>query len=476
MNWNELLSDERFIEHKNEDFVSHRTDYDTIICSTLFRRLQDKAQVFPLDDDDYVRTRLTHSLEVSAIGKKLGECAFEKVKERGIDPWFEEHLEKEFSDILLCAGLIHDIGNPPFGHFGEYAIREWFQNHLGELELNGKPVTEVLSGWQLQDLYSFEGNAQSIRLLSKTPYLGTMNGFNLSYPVLGAIMKYPISSEKLAQAKREAASGSCSGPLYKKIGYNYSERELFDTLNAKTGMNGHRHPLSFLLEAADDIAYRTSDVEDSMVKKVLGITQILEALELYWTEMKESDPMFLNEVASCIQKLKDLYQNEIEKKTRKPELAAVQRWNQYLQGMMIQDAGNSFARHYEAIMSGEFHGDLFDDTCSGHVIMAISRLSEKWIYTSSLKIKTELYGRRVIDSLLSQFMPAAIKYDTDEKMTFIECRIIDTVSDFYKSMYRTESEEKTVADKLYLRILMITDFISGMTDNYAKRLYQELFA
>ena len=482
MNWNQLLSEKRFVEPNHEDCTPYRNDYDTIICSTLFRRLQDKAQVFPLDDDDYVRTRLTHSLEVSAIGKKLGECAFAKVKEAGLDPWFEEHLEKEFSDVLLCAGLIHDIGNPPFGHFGEYAIREWFQSHLEEMELNGKPVTEILSDWQLQDLYTFEGNAQSIRLLSKTPYLGTMNGFNLSYPVLGTIMKYPISSEKLAQAKQAVASGTAAALPYKKIGYNYSERELFDTLNEVTGMNGHRHPLSFLLEAADDIAYRTSDVEDSMVKKVLGITQIFEALELYWNEMKAGDSdsnssqALLDEVACCIQKLKDLYQNEIEKKTRKPELAAVQRWNQYLQDMMIQDAGNSFAHHYDAILRGEFRGDLFDDTCSGHVIMAISRLSEKWIYTSSLKIKTELYGRRVIDSLLGQCMPAAIKYDTDEKMTFIECRIIDTVSDFYKSMYRTESAGKSDADKLYLRILMITDFISGMTDNYAKRLYQELFA
>ncbi len=472
MNWNKLLSEERFVENHKEDFTPYRNDYDTIICSTLFRRLQDKAQVFPLDDDDYVRTRLTHSLEVSAIGKKLGEYAFGKVKEAGLDPWFEEHLEKEFSDVLLCAGLIHDIGNPPFGHFGEYAIREWFQRHLGEMHLNGRPVTEILSNWQLQDLYAFEGNAQSIRLLSKTPYLGTMHGFNLSYPVLGAIMKYPISSEKLAQETK---------PLYKKIGYNYSERELFDILNEKTGMNGHRHPLSFLLEAADDIAYRTSDVEDSMVKKVLSITQIFEALEQYLNELKEENSngdhqTLYKEVAECIQKLKDIYQNEITKKTRKPELAALQRWNQYLQGRMIQDAGNAFARNYETIMRGEFYGDLFDNTCSGHVILAISKLSEKWIYTSSLKIKTELYGRRVIDSLLSQFMPAAIKYDTDEKMTFIECRIIDTVSDFYKSMYRTESVGKSEADKLYLRILMITDFISGMTDNYAKRLYQELFA
>ena len=476
MKWTELLSEKRFVENSSDDCVPYRNDYDTIICSTLFRRLQDKAQVFPLDDDDYVRTRLTHSLEVSAIGKKLGEYAFTEAKKSNLDPWFETHKESDFSDALLCAGLIHDIGNPPFGHFGEYAIREWFQRNLSDITLEGKKVTDILSDWQLQDLYNFEGNAQSIRLLSKTPHLGSMHGFNLTYGTLASMIKYPISSENLTTDNPNH---------YKKIGYNYSEKELFDAINRETGMNGRRHPLSYLLEAADDVAYRTSDVEDSMVKKVLGITQIFDALEQYLEQMKNTpdkisasaDAIPMREqVAQCIQKLHDIYQNEIHKKVKKPELSALQRWNQYLQNMMIHDAGDSFVRNYKKLMDGTFHGALFDGTCSGHIIQAIADLSDPWIYTSSFKIKTELYGRRVIDSLLGQFMPAVIKYDTTEKMTFIDCRIIDTVSDFYKSMYRTESAGKSEADKLYLRILMITDYISGMTDNYAKRLYQELFA
>lgn len=465
MNWTTLLSKSRFVETTQDDCTPNRNDYDTIICSTLFRRLQDKAQVFPLDNDDYVRTRLTHSLEVSAIGKKLGEYAFEKCQSAHLDPWFETHQEKDFTDILLCAGLIHDIGNPPFGHFGEYAIREWFQHNLDDMTLEGKKVTDILSDWQLQDLYNFEGNAQSIRLLSKTPYLGSMYGFNLSYSVLASMIKYPISSEKLTNNNPNH---------YKKIGYNYSERELFDAINRETGMHGRRHPLSYLLEAADDIAYRTSDVEDSMVKKILGITQIQDALTHYVENMPDGTEK--TNVFACVDKLKQIYQNELAKQTRKPELSAVQRWNQYLQNRMIHDAGDSFLRNYRQIMDGDFHGDLFDGTCSGHIIQAIANLSDEWIYTSSFKIRTELYGRRVIDSLLDQFMPAVIKYDTAEKMTFIDCRIIDTVSDFYKSMYRTESKGKSEADKLYLRILMITDYISGMTDNYAKRLYQELFA
>ena len=174
-------------------------------------------------------------------------------------------------------------------------------------------------------------------------------------------------------------------------------------------------------------------------------------------------------------KLSDIYQEELLGKGRKPELTAVQRWNQYMQRQMIKDAGNAFVSYYGSIMKGTFKGDLFDGTVSGHIIRAISELSEKYIYTSSIKTRTELFGRRVINSLLDQFMPAAIVYDTEEKITFIERRSIDTVSGFYKSMYHSKTNGMNEQDKLYLRILMITDYISGMTDNYAKRLYQELF-
>ncbi|MEY8338132.1 dGTP triphosphohydrolase [Lachnospiraceae bacterium 62-35] len=465
MEWNELLSKKRFKEEQKNDIV-YRNDYDTIICSTLFRRLQDKAQVFPLDDDDYVRTRLTHSLEVSAIGKKLGEYVFGTIKKMKIDDWFDTHTEKDFSDVLLCAGLIHDIGNPPFGHFGEYAIREWFQTNLDRLFLGRRKITEILTKWQLQDLYSFEGNAQSLRLLSKTPYLGRKDGFNLSYEVLGTIMKYPISSEALKNDNPNQ---------YKKTGYNFSERELFEDINHTMGMNGNRHPLSYLLEAADDIAYRTSDLEDAMVKKVINFQQITDMLQQDKIGFNDKD-ICRNDIRTCTDRLLGIYQEELLKNGRKPELTAVQRWNQHIQGMMIKDAGDAFIKNYEQIMQGTFKGNLFEHTVSGYLILAVSELSERLIYTSSIKTRTELFGRRVIDSLLGQFMPAAIVYDTEEQITFIEQRTMDTVSEFYKSMYHSEADGKCEQEKLYLRLLMITDYISGMTDNYAKRLYQELFA
>lgn len=465
MNWDMLLSEKSYVGSEQESQFICRNDYDKIICSTLFRRLQDKAQVFPLDEDDYVRTRLTHSLEVSAIGKKLGEYVFGLLKKSKKDRWFETHTEKEFADVLLCAGLVHDIGNPPFGHFGEYAIREWFQANLGQMYLGENRVMDLLTQWQIQDLYGFEGNAQSLRLLSRTPYLGRENGFNLSYSILGTIMKYPVSSEEL---KKNNPNG------YKKMGYYFSERELFEDMGVTMGTKGCRHPLSWLLEASDDIAYRTSDLEDAMVKKVISFQKITDSFDLYISKIDDREER-KETVNSCIHKLMELYHEEIAKNGRKPELTAVQRWNQYIQSIMIKDAGNAFVGHYEQIMQGTFQGDLFDGTVSGHIIHGISELSEKFIYTSSIKTRTELFGRRVVKSLMDQFMPAAITYDTEEEVTFIDCRIMDTVSDFYKSMYHSEARGKSEQEKLYLRILMITDYISGMTDNYAKRLYQELF-
>lgn len=466
MNWQQLISTKHFVPMDRDVDPISRNDYDTIICSTLFRRLQDKAQVFPLDNDDYVRTRLTHSLEVSAIGKRLGAHVFRLLQAGNKDDWFMEHSEKDITDVLLCAGLVHDIGNPPFGHFGEYAIREWFQKNLGSMRIGAGKVTDLLTEWQCEDLYNFEGNAQSLRLLSKTSYLGSMNGFNLSYAVLGSIMKYPISSIGLKHSNPHC---------YRKMGYHYAERELFSDMDSEMGLNGCRHPLSYLLEAADDIAYRTSDLEDAMVKKVISLSQIMEAFEQAKAKAGQLDTTAHHKVSQHIEKLTALYSEELDKNRRKAELTAVQRWNQYLQSAMILDAAQSFAAHYDELMQGKLDGDLFKDTPTGYIIDVISELSEQLIYSSSIKTRPELFGRRVIDSLLDQFMPAAILYDTKEPSTFIDRRTIDTVSEFYKSMYRSESAGKSEGDRLYLRILMITDYISGMTDSYAKRLYQDLY-
>lgn len=464
MDWTSLLS-HRTLQSEASSDSPFPDDYHAIIRSPLFRRLQDKAQVFPLDHNDYVRTRLTHSLEVSAIGKRLGEVVFRKIRQEKLDAWLDTQPDTCFSDILLCAGLIHDIGNPPFGHFGEYAIQEWFQKNLAVLTFRGTPLSRLLTPWQLQDLCSFEGNAQSLRLLCKTLHPANAAGLSLSCAVLGAAIKYPVSSRTLRSTHPDSV---------RKFGYFYSEQHQFQQLCRILGTGGKRHPLSWLLEAADDIAYRTSDLEDALVKKVICFPRLSNGLFPDSTT-GDSPESAVRQAASCIDHLHALYQDALADHACTPELTALQKWSQQLQTIMIQDAGNAFLHHYDAIMDGSWQGDLFAHTVSGHLIQAVSALSEAHIYTSSTKTRPELFGRHVMHALLSQFIPAALVYDTDIPAPITDTRIMDTVSDIYKSVYHREAQGKNESEKLYLRILMITDYLSGMTDHYAKQLYQELF-
>ncbi|MBP1542898.1 MAG: dNTP triphosphohydrolase, partial [Oscillospiraceae bacterium] len=197
LSWDRLLSPKRSREYvrrsENDVRSEFRKDYHRIIGSASFRRLQDKTQVFPLDRGDFVRTRLTHSLEVSSFAGSLGDTVFRRLLSEGREG-VTEALREAACDILECAGLVHDIGNPPFGHFGEYTIREWFGENLSKLSFMGRPVVELLDERMKGDFLNFEGNAQALRVLTKLHYLIDENGMNLTYALLNTIIKYPVTS------------------------------------------------------------------------------------------------------------------------------------------------------------------------------------------------------------------------------------------------------------------------------------------
>ena len=263
MEWRTLLSDRRAREgshrQRSADLRSEfEKDYHRIIGSASFRRLQDKTQVFPLDKSDFIRTRLTHSLEVSSLGKSLGQNIGENILKYRRNSGFTPQMKEDISHILECAGLIHDIGNPPFGHFGETAIREWFAKNLPGLAFRGRPVEEMLSEQMKQDLLHFEGNAQALRLVTKLHYLVDEHGMNLTYSLLNTIIKYPVSSVEINEE-----SGNIKD---KKMGYYLADEEIFRSVTEATGAGNRRHPLTFILEAADDLAYKTADIEDAFVK------------------------------------------------------------------------------------------------------------------------------------------------------------------------------------------------------------------
>ncbi len=470
MDWKTLLCEKRQREHTSVGNSSDprnefQKDYHRIIGSASFRRLQDKTQVFPLDKSDFVRTRLTHSFEVSSFAKSLGQMIFQNIIIHRKCEDIDEEVKDKICNVLECAGLIHDIGNPPFGHFGEDSIRDWFTRNLNKLEFKGQKIDKVLTEQMLGDFYHFEGNAQAVRLLTKLHFLIDKNGMNLNYTLLNAIIKYPVSSVQINKNSGDIKD--------KKIGYYYAEEEIFNSVTNSTGAIGCRHPLAFILEAADDIAYKTADIEDAVKKGFISYQQLLFELKNVYTN-KCVDDGERSEYNRAVEKLELYYNNAIENKVSYPEQNAVQRWIIYVQGVLLRCASFGFTSNYNAIMNGSFTKEIISVSYGNAIAYALSDISFKYVFQSKQIYKLEIAAGTIIEYLLDKFINAVIKYDTDEKLSSLDKRLIALISDNYIQAYKIHSAEKDESEKLYLRLLLVTDFICGMTDSYAKRLYQEL--
>ena len=482
MNWNKLLCTER-IRNFQKSTISRdlRTefekDYHRIIGSASFRRLQDKTQVFPLDKSDYVRTRLTHSLEVSSFAKSLAQNVGEKIIQEKKDYDFTSKNKEDISNILQCAGLLHDIGNPPFGHFGETTIRDWFKNNLGKIEYKGQSLEDYLEPQMIQDFYHFEGNAQGLRLVTKLHFLVDENGMNLTKALLGTIIKYPVSSLEI-----DKKSGNIKT---KKMGYFYADRDNFKNIQDSLELNGNRHPLTYLLEAADDIAYKTADIEDSVEKGNISYHQLMKELEERCTKSILLNNPFLEEkdlemkieesqYARLISILKHKYEKAVKNGYQKPEIYAVQNWVVSIQGSLIFAASDNFIKNYNEIMNGTYKYDLFYDTSVKDLMDDLGDIAYKYSFTSKPIFKLEVAAQTILEFLLSKFVNAIIYYDTKENVTSLQERMIALISKDYMRIYKKESEGKSEKEKLYLRLMLVTDYICGMTDSFAKDLYQEL--
>ena len=467
MNWNTLLSSKRHREiagttRLKEDLRSEfEKDYHRIIGSASFRRLQDKTQVFPLDKSDFIRTRLTHSLEVSSYGKSLGQNIGEYILTYIKDPGFTWKHKEDICNILQCAGLIHDIGNPPFGHFGECVIREWFKKNLSTMYFRGEAVEQMLSEQMRQDFYHFEGNAQALRLVTKLHFLVDEKGMNLTYALLNTIVKYPIPSTDI-----DKTTGNIKD---KKMGYYYAERDIYDSIAKETGTKGKRHPLTFILEAADDIAYSTADVEDGFVKGFISYNALKEELRA----LQEKEP---NNPFNALEKLERKYQNGVMRGVKNPEEYAVKNWIVQVQGFLINCATYGFTSNYEAIMEGNYGKDIFAGTYGEGLIHLLCDMAYRRVFATPAIYKMEMRESVILKFLMNKFVKAAIYYDTDVELGEIDKRLISFISDNYKTAYHNQAEGKSEEEKLYLRLLLVTDSICGMTDSYAKRLYQEMNA
>ncbi len=466
MDYEKLLCMERIRDYKKNTKLTDRRsefekDYHRIIGSASFRRLQDKTQVFALDSSDFIRTRLTHSLEVSSIAKSLGQSSGAMLKEKGLVTGEQVGY---MADILLCAGLLHDIGNPPFGHFGEAVIRDWFRENLETMTYMKRPLSGYLSDRQKADLCNFEGNAQSLRVVAKLHHLVDDNGMNLTKGLLNTIIKYPTSSVQIDKKAGDIR--------LKKMGYFEADRELFSIITGSTGAGDSRHPLTFLLEAADDIAYATADIEDGYKKGILSFTKLWSILEK--NKYSGSDPALYADCEYAFERMKTLYERAKDQKEYDPEGYAVLNWTVSMQSRLITTVCNSFVEHQDEILSGEYKVDLFEGTSSHCLIRLLKETSFTHIFQIQPIVRQELSAGTIIKTLLDHFIPAALAFDTDASRTAVQNKLIQLISPNYVNHYRKQAQGKNEGERLYLRMILITDFISGMTDSYAKALYQEL--
>ena len=462
MQWNKLLSDRRIHQEerpgelKKDLRSAFEKDYHRIIVSASFRRLQDKTQVFPLDRSDFIRTRLTHSLEVSSVGRSLAQNIGVSIAEDELDGSFSKQAQRDICDILQCAGLIHDIGNPPFGHFGEESIREWFAKNLDELKFKGRPVREFLNDQQYQDLLHFEGNAQGLRMVTRLDYPAKNYGMNLSCGLLSAMIKYPTASTNASASSRDLKM--------RKTGYFFSEEEIFDIIREETGTKDARNPLAFILEAADDIAYATADIEDAFKKGFFSYSTLTYELQLRGV----SKP--------CREKLDAYYDMARMSGLMAPEEYAVRTWLRDMQDLLIVSATVGFVSNYDLIMEGSYPKDIFEGRASVGLLKVLKEIAYDYAFTSMSIFKTEIAANRVLTCLMDILVPSALVYDTDSPPGLMEEKYLSLIPDNYRQVYHSRTKGRRAEECVYDRILLATDTISGMTDSYASDLYKQLTA
>lgn len=462
---------------KGEEFVARNefdADYDRIVGSSSVRRLQDKAQVFPLQEDDVARTRLTHSIEVSAMACSMGKAVGRELEKKYPKEFFPEYTD-QLASLLQVAGLIHDLGNPPFGHYGETIIQDWFSTWFERTRLlSTHPM--VLTKQEQNDFLYFDGNVQNIRIVSKLQIQNDTYGANFTYATLGTIMKYPWRSDQAPDGKR-------------KFGYFKSEEELANDVRATLGLADKvRHPATYLLEAADDIIYLCDDIEDGVKKGYINWPSELGKIEVHL----QGNPVLKALLEQVRQKGVDARMSVQEQIT-----AGVRNFRNIVQSYLFKRCVEEFVGHYEDIMSNVPLLDYELLKCEDRLIQELKRVTRDNCFDCHEVLALELEGYKVISTLLEVFVNSLVNHSGRELMdTRTYCgKIFALISPNF--VFRTlhghatskeiAAESKAQADcptsyfseklsKLsrYDRLHLATDFISGMTDSYAVQVYQEL--
>ncbi|MCA6471866.1 MAG: dNTP triphosphohydrolase [Chitinophagaceae bacterium] len=445
--WKLLLEEKRF-RPKSSTIPSDgrnpfENDYGRLISSAPIRRLQDKTQVFPLEQSDYTRTRLTHSLEVSYIASSISQ-SIEKFLLK------KEEINQEqiglLSSLLRVSGLIHDLGNPPFGHFGEKAVMKFFQDYFKENEKT------TLSERQKADFINFDGNVQTLRILSKLYFFGDEFGYNLTYSSLASIIKYPSNSLEGNQDEwKEIAK--------KKFGYFITEEKTYNELNNYLKLNNRRSPVVYLLEAADDIAYSAADIEDGVK---LGIIDIYKVRDIFISNLTKNKEVVMSKLDELISKFSSDQVIDTS--------IIIQQFRIFTQQLMIEQIINTFSERYDEIMQGTLESEIIDASNASDIRKAYKQL-QYIVFDDSNIVKKEIAGWEAIYGLLKIFTKATQSKNFQEKGNTYESRLYKLISSSYRYVY---SNIEKYENEEYKKLQLIVDYVSGMTDSYAINLYQEL--
>lgn len=440
MQWHRLLTPRRLHDQSHPDTPERgrspfHKDHDRIIFSGAFRRLGRKTQVHPLTENDHIHTRLSHSLEVGCVGRSLGMIIAERLESQMPD-WI---TPADLGVIVQTACLAHDIGNPPFGHAGEYAIRDWFRTAQREMP----HFFASLTAPEMRDLLTYEGNAQGFRTVTQLEYNQFKGGMRLSAATLGALLKYPWTVDHATQGG--------------KFGAYQSEAELLQNVASTVGLietatgKWCRHPLAYMVEAADDICYALLDLEDGLEMDILSFDEVAEVL------LQIAGPTADTAFREHLDEMK------ADKVSQRRRIAAVRG---VAMERAVTDVTDAFVEHVDPLLAGGFEGDLLN-ACHPHLRDGVRRakqLARERIFQNARKAKLEIGAYTTLGILLEAFIGAAHELHTGDELSFRHQRVLSLIGE------NTPHPEWSLYDS-YRRML---DFIGGMTDHFAVDLAQEM--